>query len=112
MRNQSAVFTNQAGRSYRAGEKGMPDWLFIRYLDGVKPGAGLILWVEMKRPKGGGLSVDQVAWQFKEVYRGALITTVDNFEEFERWYQETFRWLHGPRGHGQQVLDLEEPSSG
>jgi len=105
IRNQVSVSQNAAGGWFRTGENGMADYLFLRYLDD-KPGAALALWVELKR-EGKPRRPDQVKWQLEETLRGALVVTVDRYEDFEQWYYQTFGWLHGPEGAGQQRLPLD-----
>jgi len=79
------------------GELGMPDYLFIRY----QPEKGHcvqfpfplnqgqiaeVLWTEFKRKRG--LRKDhQVRWHQAEAARGALVLTVDDIDEFTRWYK-------------------------
>jgi hypothetical protein len=94
------VMTNEAGAVVRFGEKGTPDLMFVYYFLRRKPGAALVLWVETKR-QGADLRDSQIEWQFKETKRGALIVTVDNYEEFRDWYLESFEWLHDPGGIGE-----------
>lgn len=102
------------------GEKGMPDWQFIRYLE--TPGPAVVLWVEMKAPNtkrrcncrpaykdenGKRVkahecrSCGQKRWQDKETGRGALVVVTDDPELFKRWYKSTFSWLP-PAVLGQQ----------
>src|SRR3954471_23847576 len=83
LRNQSGVATNAGGHTFRFGEKGIPDLLFLRYIP-ERPGVGLVLWVETKRPKGR-LSPDQIKWQDEERARGALIANAYEFEAFSEW---------------------------
>ena len=102
--------TTPQGRYVPFGEQGMPDWMFVYYLE---PPAALVLWVEMKSPqdrrkcppwcrnrsfKSSKLCspCGQAMWAAEEERRGALVIEVDNFEEFEAWYSEKFRWLHDP----------------
>lgn len=83
------------------GELGMPDYLFIRYMTapsqkcvdlGLTPWPiqlkvlSEILWIEFKRKRG--LRKDhQVRWHQAEQARGALVLTVDDIDEFTRWYK-------------------------
>lgn len=103
MRNQVITSQNIAGGWIKAGEKGMPDWLFIHYFD-LRPAAAVVLWVEVKA-EGEGLRPDQVTWHQKELARGGFVVLADKFETFRDWYLETFEWLHKSVGQGQ--LDLE-----
>lgn len=96
IRNQSGVATNAGGSTFRFGEKGIPDLLFLRYVP-ERPGAALVLWVETKRAKGK-LSPDQVKWQDEERLRGALIVNVYDFQTFSEWYQSTLGWIHTADG--------------
>lgn len=81
------------------GEVGMPDYLFIRYTHAVLPESGHIsdttfrmlgacaqvLWIEFKR-KGAKRTGLQVNWHSIERSRGALVMTVDDIDEFTKWY--------------------------
>lgn len=91
LRTSSGITTNQAGNTFRFGEKGMPDFLFIRYYPKILPKA-LVLWVETKRPRGGKRSPDQIAWHEREAALGALVITAYDFESFEVWYAQTLSW--------------------
>lgn len=107
-RNQVMTAQNQTGRWIRAGEKGEPDWLFIYYFNGPQPGVALLLWIEFKA-KGERLRPDQVDWHTKELKRGALVVTADQFESFRDWYLEAFAWLQkeedGPQGQQKNLFD-------
>lgn len=68
----------------------MPDYLFIRYgcesmIEDRCEHNG-VLWIEFKRKRG--LRKDhQIRWHQAEVARGALVLTVDDIDEFTRWYK-------------------------
>jgi len=96
-RNQVGVATNAGGGTFRFGEKGQPDLLFLRYLPEHQPWA-LVLWVETKRNKGGILSPDQIKWQDEERARGALVANANHYERFAEWYEETLGWIHSSGG--------------
>lgn len=83
LRNQVTVVHAGGGSAFKVGEKGMCDWLFLHY------GCSLILWIEFKK-KGKKPSPVQAEWQAYERVRGATVITVDDFEEFERWYQQHY----------------------
>lgn len=79
------------------GEIGMPDYLFIRYLDMdlleypggrivLKRPAAEVLWVEFKKPKGV-TRAHQVAWHSNEHARGALVKVFDSVDAAREWYK-------------------------
>lgn len=101
---------------FQAGEPGIPDLLALRYMP---KGAGLILWLEIKRPEDRRscrcaqnvgtrkrCSVcDQANWHKRERASGAAVWIVKNFEAFAETYQQRYGWLHsGDSAVGQ--LDL------
>jgi hypothetical protein len=90
--------------AFAVGSPGIPDYLFLHYLD--EPlGAAAVLWVEFKSPRPGSKrSADQIKWQEREHRRGAVVVTVYEFDAFEEWYRKTFAWLHAIRG--QQEFEL------
>jgi hypothetical protein len=96
IRNQSGVATNAGGGTFRFGEKGIPDLLFLRYIP-EHPGIALVLWVETKRAKGK-LAPEQLKWQHDERLRGALVANAFSLETFSEWYQETLGWIHTADG--------------
>lgn len=73
------------------GEVGMPDYLFIRYLDPAdfeeneKKRWAEVLWIEFKRP-GQKPKPDQNLWHATETARGALVMVVDDIDTFKDWY--------------------------
>lgn len=91
VRNNVGVATNLAtGQQVAFNERGMPDWLFIRYWN--DPGMvseGDFIWIEMKAP-GKKPTAHQKAWHEAERLRGALVKVVDHFETFRDWYRECF----------------------
>ena len=74
--------------AFQAGEPGMADYLFIRYLGG-EPGAARVLWVEFKR-KSGKLMPQQKQWAIEERARGAQVWTVSDLEQFQADYRRVF----------------------
>src|SRR5271170_7983652 len=82
IRMQVAMPTNAAGKRYRVGEPGMPDWLFVRYAFRF---TAQVLWVEMKA-QGKARSEAQLAWALKEGPRRPIVV-VDNLSDFINWYQ-------------------------
>jgi len=91
--------------SFQTGEKGMADYLFVRYLPEVKPGCSLTLWVETKRP-GGPLRKHQPEWHAEERLRGAQVWVVDDFDLFARNYERVWGWLHHGGARGQLEFSL------
>ena len=90
--------------SFSAGEKSMPDYLFLRYLPGSVLGGSIVLWIEFKAPSKQA-TVAQVEWHQDERERGAIVLVVDNPKKFAELYDKQFGFLHsGPHGIGQ--LDL------
>lgn len=80
------------------GEKGMPDYLFLRY-DIELPGAAWrnesydssiaqVIWVEFKA-KGKKREKHQQDWYEREAHQGALVLVVDDIDDFTRWYLES-----------------------
>src|SRR6516164_1724905 len=83
IRNQRMVLPG----TFQTGEPGMPDMVFIRYLQN---GVALVLWVEFKKPgdnrkctcvKNAGTRrrctvCDQKAWRDRERQRGGIVWTV------------------------------------
>lgn len=88
--------TVQKERGRVVGEVGQPDYLAIRYkfpcraveCSGESCGGpqAEVLWLEMKRPKGGRISKAQALWHAAERKRGALVLVVSDFDAFRRWY--------------------------
>lgn len=78
------------------GEKGMADYLYIRYADPGHPGCILladVLWIEWKSLQGT-VKQHQREWRERERARGAraLIAGVDfhaSIEGFARWYAQS-----------------------
>jgi len=77
--------------SFQAGEPGQADFLFVRYDSDAlhAPGAGRLLWCEMKSP-AGHLGPKQEEWIARERGRGALVWVVDDYAEFVKLYERTF----------------------
>ena len=95
VRMNVGVATNLAtGKQVAFHERGMPDWLFIRYWQddrrvlNMEPFADL-MWCEMKAP-GKKPGAHQLAWHEAERARGALVVVVDNYEVFRDWYRGVF----------------------
>ena len=97
--------------AFSVGEPGMPDFLFLRYLDCRPTCAALALWVEMKRPDGK-LREGQPEWHARERARGATVWVVDDFEWFEGLYHKHFGWLHSGDAAAGQLDLLAELRSG
>ena len=98
LRMQSGMAGNAMGGMMQIGEKGMCDWLYVRYLSRVKntslsavPGSSVDLWLEAKAPgarmycrcgpnKAGRQKTctahAQKNWKASEIARGALVVTV------------------------------------
>jgi hypothetical protein len=95
-RNNVGVAMNPSGGLHRYGEKGMPDLLFVRYAPKYRPWT-LMIWVETKRPRGR-LSPHQEKWQEEETAAGAVIVTVNSFEDFLDWYNQTLAAIHTASG--------------
>lgn len=75
------------------GEIGMPDYLFLRYLEpgDEKPQKRVwseVLWVEFKAP-GKRPSLKQIEWHAYEAMRGALVHVVDDVDKFIEWYYDS-----------------------
>lgn len=84
--------TVQRERGRVVGERGQPDYLFIRY--NYVPGNQPVflrcgcqhLWIEFKR-SGERPSADQNLWHAAETASGALLMVVDNIDSFMIWYR-------------------------
>lgn len=100
--------------TFSSGEPGMPDYLFLRYLD---DGRALALWIEFKTPQDRrrctcqpGESKPcpvcrQKAWHARERARGASVWVVYDLDAFVLEYESRYGWLHtGDEAMGQ--LDL------
>lgn len=92
-----ALKTNPCSNRERGagfGEKGMADYLYIRYGDGSSAGplgplwrsAAEVLWIEYKRP-GGLLAPHQLRWHTVERERGAPVVTISSIDQFLSWYR-------------------------
>lgn len=101
---------------FQSGEPGMPDMLFIRYLENA---VSLTLWVEFKTPqdrrkcrcaqilgtKKRCTVCDQAKWRDRERRAGGAVWLVDDLGRFIDAYDRQYGWLHsGDSGRGQ--LDL------
>ena len=108
IRMQRTVIPN----SFQTGEPGMPDFLFVRYLATGFTGLAVHCWVEMKRPRYGKLSEDQIKWHARERACGAVILKADDLRDFERQYERLFGWLRTEHWvHGQQFIGFNEESN-
>lgn len=89
MRLQSGLFVSET-RILRVGEKGLPDWLFLR---AGQKGAGWAqcLFVEIKGT-GKKPKPDQLAWLADATTAGLLATWTDNLDTFRGWMRT--RGLH------------------
>ena len=80
-------------RFVQFGERGEPDWLFLKYRTdtqgGWTRGAAYVLRIEFKAP-GKEPKPHQLAWHEAERARGALVVVVDHFETFRDWYRGVF----------------------
>jgi hypothetical protein len=94
----------------RFGEAGMPDKLFLRYLNDGDPSAQLkyaaagriydpqadVMWIEFKKP-GERPRPEQVAWHEAERRRGGLVKVVDDIDDFMLvWYPKSGLQRRGP----------------
>jgi hypothetical protein len=68
----------------RVGEVGMPDRLYIQYSD------GFLVWVELKRAKGGRHSIAQKNWIRDERIRGAEVWSIRSLDELKEKLKEVF----------------------
>jgi hypothetical protein len=91
--------TVQRERGRVVGERGQPDYLFLRYGRWPKDERSdfqaaincSVMWIEFKRP-GEKPRADQLAWHERERARGALVMVVgdstgDWWGEFKEWYK-------------------------
>lgn len=94
--------TVQRERGRVVGERGMPDYCFIRYLDRheihcpcsnganiiavLKAPAAEVLWIEFKR-LGEKPDVDQLGWHGVERVRGGMVLVVDDIDKFIDFYK-------------------------
>lgn len=84
--------TVQRDRGRVVGERGQPDYLYLRYgaqtdpITRVRYPIGQILWIEFKR-KGEEPRPDQQKWHLLEMARGAMVLVVDDIDEFIVWYK-------------------------
>lgn len=74
--------TVQRERGRVVGERGQPDYLYLRYHYGM----ARVLWIEYKKP-GEKPRPDQLAWHEAERKRGAVVLVVDDIDWFMRWYR-------------------------
>lgn len=90
--------TVQRERGRVVGERGQPDYLYVRYgirvvgflydpvVYAIKPPGAEVLWIEFKR-RGENPRPDQLAWHEAERKRGALVLVVDDIDYFiKEWY--------------------------
>lgn len=82
MRLQSGLFVAE-GRIVKVGEKGLPDWVFIKRssISSLNP---TCLFVEIKRP-GGKPSPDQLAWIDWANKNGLCAGWTDSLDGFINW---------------------------
>lgn len=88
--------TVQRERGRVVGERGQPDYLYVRYRFTVADTeAGFlgwnrndaeVWWIEFKRP-GEKPRPDQLAWHEAERKRGALVMVVDDIDQFVAFYK-------------------------
>jgi hypothetical protein len=85
--------TVQRERGRVVGERGQPDYLYLRYAmqEPTTPDSGPgfrwceHLWIEYKK-RGQRPRLDQRAWHEAERKRGALVMVVDDIDAFIAWY--------------------------
>lgn len=87
--------TVQRERGRVVGERGQPDYLYVRYEHFIdhRPDsrslyykAAYVLWIEFKKP-GEKPRPEQLAWHEAERKRGALVLVVSDIDYFIReWY--------------------------
>ena len=75
--------TIQRERGRVVGERGQPDYLYLRYTD---DGMARVLWIEYKKP-GEKPRPDQLAWHEAERKRGGIVLVVADIDWFMRWYR-------------------------
>lgn len=128
VRNQVGMMAYGLNQRLPFGEKGMPDYTFIRYIqtDSGEPhplGLSYLIWVEFKRPafkevcscgfnqKGKFKKCTfccQREWKEAEKARGALVIRVSGVPAFVSWYENRFGFLHtGMKAIGQLELLVE-----
>lgn len=93
MRLQSGVFVSDT-RILRIGERGLPDWLFLRRSeDRCRPVA---MFVEIKAP-GKKPRPEQVAWINEAIEAGLLACWTDDLDSFRSWMRSAIgaREVHG-----------------
>lgn len=90
IRMQSGVYQGPA-TTFRSGEKGMPDYLFLRPVDQINGFA--VLWVEFKS-KRGRLSQWQENWIARERLFRFPVWVVSDLDNFQARYAEDYGWLH------------------
>lgn len=78
---------------FQTGEPGIPDWLFVRYLQTEFAGLCVLCWVEMKRATRGKLMANQVSWRDRERRLGAIVLKANDIGEFHAEYERLFGWL-------------------
>jgi hypothetical protein len=92
--------TVQRERGRVVGERGQPDYQFLRYrpthehyplhpclnVQFFNQALAEILWIEFKR-HGEKPKSDQLAWHAAEKNRGALVMVVDDIDSFLYWYR-------------------------
>ncbi|MGH6631581.1 MAG: hypothetical protein ACREB3_17770 [Burkholderiales bacterium] len=85
MRLQSGMFA-VGNRLVRVGERGLPDWLFLRP-PGVQLGWTSTIFVEIKAP-GREPDAKQRAWHADAARARLLSTWTDDIDDFRRWLEE------------------------
>jgi hypothetical protein len=86
MRLQSGVFASET-RILRIGEKGLPDWLFLRAHPAAAAGWATVIFVECKAP-GKKPRPEQAAWIAEATKAGLLATWTDDVKLFAAWLRE------------------------
>jgi hypothetical protein len=96
--------------AFQTGEPGIPDFLFLRYLQTEFGGLCCACWIELKRATRGKLSQQQKQWRDRERARGAVVLTASDIKEFHAEYYRLFGWLQSEewvRG-GQREIEFKE----
>lgn len=102
IRMQSGLYQGPA-TTFRSGEPGMPDWLFLRAVAGPRAAVLTGFWCEIKAP-GGKLRKHQPEWHARERLRGFAVWVTDDLDSFIAAYEQHFGWLHDGSQPGQ--IDL------
>lgn len=109
IRQQSGMFTNTGGGTFRIGEPGMADIQAVRYVPASgdsHQGKAYVFWCETKAPdavmrcrchlkkRGKCTACAQRDWKATETRLGALFAPGHSISVFLEWYDKYFGWLH------------------